>query len=220
MDRFMPQQVNRPNTRINIDKRDAPLIVNNIKDGSLSTSQSIRRSLVIKTEMPTLNTTQPLQQVYRKPQSAPQQTFNTLFDKIDAAESVYDEPDQISDIDEIDDGELELFQENVKKWITIDDNVYKMEQEIRRLKKERNMLNNGILNFMKNYKIEDLKTNNGKLEYHVKHGKKGLSAKKIHENLLQYFQKDKDKADEIYKYLQDNRVEIDKEVLKRIRSGV
>jgi hypothetical protein len=70
---------------------------------------------------------------------------------------------------------------------------------------------------MRNYKIEDLNTNNGKLEYRVKHTKKGLSGKKIHENLLIYFKSDKEQAETIYKYLLDNRIDIDKETLKRIQ---
>ena len=112
---------------------------------------------------------------------------------------------------------MNIFKENVKTWIDIDDKVLSLSREVAFLKKQRLDLNTKIVNFMRNYKIEDLNTNNGKLEYRVKHTKKGLSGKKIHENLLSYFKTDKEEAEALYKYLLDNRIDIDKETLKRIK---
>jgi hypothetical protein len=110
-----------------------------------------------------------------------------------------------------------MFKEDVKKWIDIDDKVLALSKEILALKKQRLEFNTKIVDFMRNYKIEDLNTNNGKLEYRVKHAKKGLSSKIIHENLLSYFKTDKEQAETIYKYLLANRIDIDKETLKRIK---
>ena len=112
---------------------------------------------------------------------------------------------------------MDIFKDDVKKWIDIDDKVLSLSRELSALKKQRLEFNTKIVNFMRNYKIEDLNTNNGKLEYRVKHAKKGLSGKKIHENLLSYFKSDKEEAENIYKYLLANRINMDKETLKRIK---
>jgi hypothetical protein len=209
MDRFVQQPLNKPNI----------IVVNDNK--STSSSNNIRRSLVVHTELPTLNTNNKLnQKQHIYPVNEKQGNKNdieAILDKISATENDFDKGDQISSVDEIDEGDMNIFKDNVKIWIDIDDKVLTLSREISALKKQKLELNTKIVNFMRNYKIEDLNTNSGKLEYRVKHAKKGLTGKKIHEDLLTYFKSDKDQAETIYKYLLDNRIDIDKETLKRIK---
>jgi hypothetical protein len=208
MDKFVQQTLNKPNI----------IMVNDNKSTSSNTNG--RRSLVVHTEMPTLNANSKLFQktpnnVIEKQGS--KNDIGAILDKISATENEFDKGDDISDVDEIDEGDMNIFKENVKTWIDIDEKVLSLSREVAFLKKQRLELNTKIVNFMRNYKIEDLNTNNGKLEYRVKHSKKGLSGKKIHENLLSYFKTDKEEAEALYKYLLDNRIDIDKETLKRIK---
>lgn len=191
-----------------------------IDNKSISSNTNLKRSLVVHTQIPSLNTNNKLSQkvnnnVLEKHDN--KNDIEAILDKINATENGFNNVDQISEVDEIDDNDMNIFREDVKSWIDIDDKVLLLSKEIAILKKQRIELNSKILKFMRNYKIEDLNTNNGKLEYRVKHTKKGLSGKKIHENLLSYFKTDKDQAETIYKYLLDNRIDIDREILKRIK---
>ena len=208
MDRFGQQPLNKSNV----------IIVND--NNSTSSNNNIRRSLVVHTELPTLNTASKLYQKTHKTvneKTGNKNDIEAILDKISATENDFDKGDQISDADEINDGDMDMFKDDVKTWIDIDDKVLSLSREIASLKKQRLDFNTKIVNFMRNYKIEDLNTNNGKLEYRVKHAKKGLSGKKIHENLISYFKTDKEQAETIYKYLLDNRIDVDKETLKRIK---
>jgi hypothetical protein len=207
MDKFVQQPLNKHNILVVSDNK------------STSSNNSIRRSLVVHTELPTLHTANKL---YQKPiinnkELGNKNDIEAILDKISATENEFDKGDQISSVDEIDEGHMDMFKEDVKKWIDIDDKVLALSKEILALKKQRLEFNTKIVDFMRNYKIEDLNTNNGKLEYRVKHAKKGLSSKIIHENLLSYFKTDKEQAETIYKYLLANRIDIDKETLKRIK---
>ena len=208
MDRFVQQPLNKPNI----------ITVND--NNSTSSNNNVRRSLVVHTELPTLNTNSKLYQKTQINISEKQGNKNdieAILDKISATENEFDKGDQISDVDDIEEGDMDIFKDDVKKWIDIDDKVLSLSRELSALKKQRLEFNTKIVNFMRNYKIEDLNTNNGKLEYRVKHAKKGLSGKKIHENLLSYFKSDKEEAENIYKYLLANRINMDKETLKRIK---
>ena len=214
MDRFVQQPLNKPNI----------IVVNDTK--STSSSSNIRRSLVVHTELPTLNTnakllknnqSNPIEKHLNKSDKSDKNDIEAILDKITATENGFDKAEQLSDVEDIDESDMDKFKEDVKKWIDIDDKILALSHDMRIIKKQRLELNSKIVNFMRNYNIEDLNTNNGKLEYRVKHSKKGLTAKKIHENLILYFKTDKDQAESIYKYLQDNRIDLDKEILKRIK---
>jgi len=195
--------------------------IQNATNKSTSSSHAIRKSLIIHTEVPTLNTSTALHPV--KPNiivnnSEHKNDIGALLDKIHTTENDFENGDDISDVNEIDEKDMNDFKENVKKWIDIDDKIAEHSRKVQLLKKERFDLNSDILKFMKKYQIEDLNTNNGKLEYRITNLKKGFTAKKIHENLIQYFKSNKDQADSIYKYLLDTRIHVDKEVLKRIKN--
>lgn len=208
MDKFIQNATNKPNILMMNDNR------------STSSSHSIRRSLIVKTEIPTLNLDTKLNPI--KPNITTNNNENkndigAILDKINTIESEFENGDEISNADEIDEKDMANFKENVKKWIELDDKISEYARKAQLLKKERTELNTDILKFMKNYSIEDLNTNNGKLEYRVKNLKKGFTAKKIHENLVQYFKTDKEQAENIYKYLLNSRICLDKEFLKRIK---
>jgi hypothetical protein len=211
MDKFVQNSLNKPNI----------LIMNDNKSTSLN--NNVKRSLVVHTELPTLSANGKLLQntqsnpIVNHLNKSDKHDIEAILDKITATENGFDKGDQVSDVEDIDESDMDKFKEDVKKWIDIDDKISALSHDMRIIKKQRLELNSKIVNFMRNYNIEDLNTNNGKLEYRVKHSKKGLTAKKIHENLILYFKTDKDQAETIYKYLQDNRIDLDKEILKRIK---
>ena len=85
---------------------------------------------------------------------------------------------------EIPSSELIHFKEQVKKWLTIDQQIAELESKLRDLKKIRNKeLEPQVTNFMVKFKINDLNTENGKIKCSTRNTKKGLTAKYIQEKL-------------------------------------
>ena len=85
---------------------------------------------------------------------------------------------------EIPSSELIHFKEQVKKWLTIDQQIVELESKLRDLKKIRNKeLEPQVTDFMVKFKINDLNTENGKIKCSTRNTKKGLTAKYIQEKL-------------------------------------
>ena len=85
---------------------------------------------------------------------------------------------------EIPSSELIYFKEQVKKWLTIDQQIAELESKLRDLKKIRNKeLEPQVTDFMVKFKINDLNTENGKIKCSTRNTKKGLTAKYIQEKL-------------------------------------
>ena len=85
---------------------------------------------------------------------------------------------------EIPSSELIHFKEQVKKWLTIDQQIAELESKLRDLKKIRNKeLEPQVTDFMVKFKINDLNTENGKIKCSTRNTKKGLTAKYIQEKL-------------------------------------
>ena len=85
---------------------------------------------------------------------------------------------------EIPSSELIHFKEQVKKWLTLDQQIAVLESKLRDLKKIRNKeLEPQVTDFMVKFKINDLNTENGKIKCSTKNTKKGLTAKYIQEKL-------------------------------------
>ena len=85
---------------------------------------------------------------------------------------------------EIPSSELIHFKEQVKKWLTIDQQIAQLESKLRDLKKIRNKeLEPQVTKFMVKFKINDLNTENGKIKCSTRNTKKGLTPKYIEEKL-------------------------------------
>ena len=120
------------------------------------------------------------------------------------------------DMDEIEDISIEnkiAFKNLAKSYFNIDDDIRAAEQLIKTKKKERKELTEKILLFMKENEIDDLDTNKGTLQYTVNERKIGLSKKVLQNKLLNFFDKEEDKALDLFKFL-DNRETIEKVTLK------
>jgi hypothetical protein len=120
------------------------------------------------------------------------------------------------DMDEIEDISIEnkiAFKNLAKSYFNIDDDIRAAEQLIKTKKKERKELTEKILLFMKENEIDDLDTNKGILQYTVNERKIGLSKKVLQNKLLNFFDKEEDRALDLFKFL-DNRETVEKVTLK------
>ena len=111
--------------------------------------------------------------------------------------------------------EFTEFKTNIKKNITYDDDIKKINELLKKKKKEKSDISSKILHFMDNYNIQDLSTGNGKLKRSVSLTKKPITKNIIKTKLSQYF-KDDIKAEQATTFILDNRETQERVRLKRI----
>ena len=139
------------------------------KNNSDSISENIQKGVFVKRDLPSLSANSSSSQSKKKtispknmyPQSIISNNLDTLINKIDNMDNHFDEPEQISNVEEINDDELEKFKHNVKNWIEYDNQIIKLDIKRKELIKQRNSYNELITKFMKSYKVDDLNIDNG-----------------------------------------------------------
>ena len=111
--------------------------------------------------------------------------------------------------------EVNIFKERASKYIHLDNEIKKINDLLKKKKKERDNLQGYMLNFMNNHKIKDINTSNGKLKYSVVKTKKSFTKDTINKTLTSYFN-NTDKAKEVTDILYKNREAVEKIELRRI----
>ena len=92
---------------------------------------------------------------------------------------------------EIPQGDLQTFKEEVKTWIQLDNEIQEYEKKIKELKKRRNKeLEPSITTFMVTHNISDLNTGGGKIKCTPRNTKQTLNKVYIEENLKKVIQDD------------------------------
>ena len=90
-------------------------------------------------------------------------------------------------------------EENVKKWVLLDNNIKQLNDQIKSLKQEKSSHNNDILRYISSNNLDNatIKINNGKLKFRMKYPiniickaqKKAQSITKLSPNLTVAFEK-------------------------------
>ena len=111
------------------------------------------------------------------------------------------------------------FQENIKKYVSIDNKIKSAQEIIRELKKEKDKTADNILIYIKTNKIEDVPINisGGKIKYALSKTTAPMSKAYIQQRLTQYF-KSESRAKEVVEFLYKDRETKEKETIKRITS--
>ena len=92
---------------------------------------------------------------------------------------------------DIQEKELKEFKNQVKQWLTIDEEINKFQNKIKDLKKlKKKVLEIKITSFMVNYNISDLNTEQGKIRCNERNTKKALNKTNIRNNLSQVINDD------------------------------
>lgn len=195
------------------------------KNNSDSISENIQKGVFVKRDLPSLSANSSLSQkktispknMY--PQSIISNNLDTLINKIDNMDNHFDEPEQVSNVDEINDDELEKFKHNVKNWIEYDNQIIKLDIKRKELIKHRNSYNELITKFMKSYKVDDLNIDNGeKLKYQVKQTKGAFNKKSLESNLQTYFTENIETAKKLFTFLDEKRTLKETESIKRVKN--
>ena len=109
----------------------------------------------------------------------------------------------------------ENLQTSVKEYLSIDDQITALNKAVKERREKKKKLSQEILGLMKQFEINNMNTSNGKLIYSVTKTKEPLTRKSLVRTLNIYFNDNSDKANELSKFVMDNRKKIERVQLRR-----
>ena len=104
---------------------------------------------------------------------------------------------------------------NIKEWIKLDTEINKLQNEIKTRKDKKKNLTNLLVNTMKKNELDCVDINGGSLLYKKNVVKKPINAKTLMSTLKTYYKNNPNNAEELTKFIMDNREEQIKETIKR-----
>jgi hypothetical protein len=102
---------------------------------------------------------------------------------------------------------------DIKEWIKIDNEINLLRKEMKDRTNKKKSLTNNLVNTMKTNNIDCFDIKNGSLVYKKNKIKKPITGKSLLSVLKNYYKKD-DIAEELTKYIMDNREEVIKDIIK------
>jgi len=106
------------------------------------------------------------------------------------------------------------FAENVKEYLTLEEQISKLNQALRERKKKLKELSSCIMRSMQENDIHHINIRNGVLVYNSKESFKSLTKKTLENGLTIYFNNDTVKAKDASNVVLDNRDKVIKNTLK------
>ena len=104
---------------------------------------------------------------------------------------------------------------NIKEWIKMDNEIAKLRAEIKERNNRKKSITDSLMTVMKKNEIDCFDINDGSLVYKKSVIKKPLNGKTMMKALQTYYQNTPEKAEEISKFLLENREEQVKEIIRR-----
>jgi len=108
----------------------------------------------------------------------------------------------------------ELIQ-RIKDWLKIDNDIIRINKELKELKKKQKVLTNSLVNVMKTNQLDCFDINGGKILYKKCVSKKPINSKMLLSTLKNYFSSNPTTATEVTDYILNNREDVVKETIKR-----
>ena len=105
--------------------------------------------------------------------------------------------------------------ENVKTWLSIDNEIRTLQKELRERRKIKKNLTQSLVGIMKSNDIEQLNIPDGELIYTKNKTKAPLSKKHLLASLSIFFKNDPRMVNELSKHIMETRQEKEKENIKR-----
>ena len=104
---------------------------------------------------------------------------------------------------------------NIKEWIKMDTEISQLKTEIKERTNKKKQLTLNLVDVMKSNKIDCIDINGGALVYKQNKVKKAINGKLLLSTLKNYYKNDPKIAEDLTKYVLDNREEQIKETIKR-----
>jgi len=103
---------------------------------------------------------------------------------------------------------------NIKEWMRIDSELSKLQAEVKDRRNRKKLLTDSLVLVMKKNDIDCFDINGGSLIYKKSRTKKPLNAKTLMSVLQNYYATDPNKAEDLTKFIMENREEQVKETIK------
>ena len=103
---------------------------------------------------------------------------------------------------------------NIREWVKIDTEISQLRNEIKERNIKKKTMTENLVDVMKSNNIDCFDINDGSLVYKKNIVKKPINSKTLLSSLQKYY-KDQSIAEDLTKYIMDNREEQSKETIKR-----
>ena len=103
----------------------------------------------------------------------------------------------------------------IKDWINIDNEITKLQKQIKGYREEKKNMTNSLVDVMKDNEIDCFDINDGKLIYSKSKSKKPINKKTLLDALQGYFKNDDQIAQEVSEHILNSRQEVVKEFIRR-----
>jgi len=104
---------------------------------------------------------------------------------------------------------------NIKEWIKMDTEILQLKSQIKEKNNKKKLLTENLVTVMKTNQIDCFDINGGALVYKTSKIKKPINGKSLLIALQNYYKTDEKLAEEMTKYIMNNREEQIKETIKR-----
>ena len=109
--------------------------------------------------------------------------------------------------------------ENVKSWLTIDNEIRALQKEIKERRKMKKQLTTDLMSTMKTNDIDALNVPDGELIYNKTKTKAPLSKKHLLASLGQYFKGDQRMIDELSKFIMESHGKEKESIRRKIKKN-
>ena len=109
----------------------------------------------------------------------------------------------------------EVLVENIKEWIKIDTEISHLRQEMKEKNNNKKRITESLVKVMKNNEIDCFDIHGGSLIYKKNVVKKPINGKTLLTTLQNYYSSKPELAEEVSKFILENREEQVKETIKR-----
>ena len=103
---------------------------------------------------------------------------------------------------------------NIRDWVKIDSEISQLRNEIKERNNKKKFMTETLVNVMKSNNIDCFDINDGSLVYKKNIVRKPINSKTLLSSLQKYY-KDQNVAEDLTKYIMENREEQTKETIKR-----
>jgi hypothetical protein len=104
---------------------------------------------------------------------------------------------------------------NIKEWIKLDNEITKFQNEIKDRKNKKKEMTNKLVSVMSLNNLDVVNINGGSILYKKNVVKKPINSKSLTNLLKVYYSTDQTRAEELSKYIMENREVSIKETIKR-----
>ena len=103
----------------------------------------------------------------------------------------------------------------IKEWIRLDNDISKLNKELKESKQKQKMITQSLLNVMKDNSLDCFDINGGRILYKKSKVIKPINSKTLNSTLQKYFINNPTQAEDVAKFILDNRENAFKETIRR-----